>query len=144
MHTELDEQTGSLLVVPQNLGRVLLNLFNNAFYAVSDKEKKLAASPAKLVADDPVNKYFPTVWLSTKKLADKIEIRVKDNGMGIPPKILDNIFQPFFTSKPAGHGTGLGLSLSYQIVTKVHNGQIMVHSKEGEYAEFIIELPLGA
>ncbi|MEO7769271.1 MAG: ATP-binding protein, partial [Ferruginibacter sp.] len=87
------------------------------------------------------NEYEPTVWVSTKKLADKVVIIVKDNGNGIPQKVLDKIFQPFFTSKPTGQGTGLGLSISYDIITKVHGGEIQVETKEGESTSFIINLP---
>ncbi|HMH33515.1 MAG TPA: ATP-binding protein, partial [Puia sp.] len=130
LNTNFDEAVGELQIVPQNLGRVLLNLFNNAFYAVSEKKQKLGEG------------YSPTVWLSSQKLGDRIEIKVKDNGDGIPEKILDKIFQPFFTSKPVGQGTGLGLSLSYDIVTKEQRGQLKVQSEEGEYAEFVIQLPL--
>ncbi|MEJ0104472.1 MAG: HAMP domain-containing sensor histidine kinase [Bacteroidota bacterium] len=86
--------------------------------------------------------YEPTVSVTTKKLLNKVEIRVKDNGMGIPQKVLDKIFQPFFTTKPAGQGTGLGLSLSYDIITKAHGGELKVETKEKEGAEFIILLPL--
>jgi len=106
---------------------VLLNLYNNAFYAVTEKKKQ--------VGDD----YEPTISVSTKKLNDKVEIRVKDNGLGIPQKILDKIFQPFFTTKPTGQGTGLGLSLSYDII-KAHGGEIKVETKESEGAKFIIQL----
>ena len=86
--------------------------------------------------------YEPTVSVSTKRINDKVEIRVKDNGSGIPQKVLDKIYQPFFTTKPTGEGTGLGLSLSYDIITKEHNGTISVETKKGEGAEFIIELPV--
>ncbi|MEI9807221.1 MAG: HAMP domain-containing sensor histidine kinase [Bacteroidota bacterium] len=89
----------------------------------------------------PENKYEPTVVVSTKQLKDRIEIRVKDNGNGIPRKVLDKIFQPFFTTKPTGEGTGLGLSMSYDIITKMHNGELKVNTTEGEGAEFIITLP---
>ena len=109
------------------MGRVVLNLINNAFYAVDEKKKKMG--------DD----YEATVSLSTKKEKDKIEIRVKDNGNGIPQKVLDKIFQPFFTTKPTGQGTGLGLSLSYDII-KAHGGELRVKTKEGEGSEFIILL----
>src|SRR6185436_12623316 len=104
-------------------------LINNAFYAVSEKKKQVADG------------YEPTVLLSTKKDKNKVEIMVKDNGNGIPQKALDKIFQPFFTTKPTGQGTGLGLSLSYDIITKGHGGELKVETKEGEYAEFIILLP---
>ncbi|MEO7210387.1 MAG: ATP-binding protein [Chitinophagaceae bacterium] len=126
--TDFDESIGKINIVPQDIGRVVLNLINNAFYAVDEKKKSV------------VENYNPTVLISTKKLYDKIEIRVSDNGNGIPQNILDKIFQPFFTTKPTGQGTGLGLSLSYDIV-KAHGGQIKVESKVGEGASFIIELP---
>ena len=109
-------------------GNILFNLYNNAFYAVNEK--------AKLSA----NSYQPTVDVRTLRINDKIEIGVKDNGNGIPQKVVDKIFQPFFTTKPTGQGTGLGLSLSYDII-KAHGEEIKVSSKEGEGAEFVIELP---
>ncbi len=128
METHFDENLQKIAVIPQDIGRVLLNLYNNAFYAVSEKKK--------IQGDN----YEPTVSVSTKKIADKIEIRVSDNGNGIPQKVVDKIFQPFFTTKPTGQGTGLGLSLSYDII-KAHGGEIKVETKEGEGAEFIIQLP---
>jgi len=109
---------------------VLVNLINNAFYAVSEKKKQEA------------NGYEPTVTVLTKKTDDKIEIKVKDNGNGIPQKVLDKIFQPFFTTKPTGQGTGLGLSLSYDIITKGHGGELKVETKEKEGTIFIVQLPL--
>ena len=115
--------------MPQDLGRVILNLINNAFYAVSEKQKQNIAG------------YEPTVAVVTKKIKDRVEIKVKDNGNGIPQKILDKIFQPFFTTKPTGQGTGLGLSLAYDIATKGHGGELKVETKEGEGSEFIIQLP---
>ncbi len=130
MKTDFDESIGKINVVPQDMGRVILNLITNAFYVVAEKKQK---SPEG---------YEPTVTVSTKKINDKVEIRVKDNGNGIPQKVLDKIFQPFFTTKPAGQGTGLGLSMSYDIVTKAHNGEIKVETKEGEGTEFIVVLPL--
>ncbi len=131
----LDKIAGEISVVPQEIGRVLLNLFNNAFYAVTEK-KRMAGELA-------LENYEPTVTLTTKKLPGGIEISVKDNGRGIPEKIADKIFQPFFTTKPSGQGTGLGLSLSYDIVTKSHRGEMKVNTKENEYTEFIITLPEG-
>jgi two-component system, NtrC family, sensor kinase len=107
---------------------VILNLVNNAFYAVNEKKKQLG--------DD----YEPTVSLSTKKINNMIEILVADNGNGIPQKIVEKIFQPFFTTKPTGQGTGLGLSLSYDIV-KAHGGELKVETKEGEGSVFLIQLP---
>jgi signal transduction histidine kinase/ligand-binding sensor domain-containing protein len=127
--TDLDPSIEKIKVVPQDLGRVILNLINNAFYAVTEKKNGTS------------NGYEPIVTVSTKKLDGKIEIKIKDNGNGIPQKVLDKIFQPFFTTKPTGHGTGLGLSLSYDII-KAHGGEIKVETKEGESTEFIIYLPL--
>ncbi len=129
LKTDFDESVGKINIVPQDIGRVLLNLFNNAFYAVTEKKKSANEN------------YEPTVSVCTKKVDGKVEIHVKDNGNGIPEKVLDKIFQPFFTTKPTGQGTGLGLSLSYDII-KAHGGEIKVESKEGEGAEFIVQLPL--
>src|SRR5664279_761812 len=126
--TDFDQTIGYVNIVPQDIARVLLNLYNNAFYAVSEKLKQ-----------QPVG-YEPTVSVSTRRTDNKVEIRVKDNGNGIPQKAIDKIFQPFFTTKPTGQGTGLGLSLSYDIV-KSHGGVIKVETKEGEEAEFIVEIP---
>jgi two-component system, NtrC family, sensor kinase len=126
---ELDENVGQVQLVQQDIGRVLLNLFNNAFYSVTEKKK---LSP---------DGYQPTVTVSTKRKKNSVEISVRDNGQGIPKKVIDKIYQPFFTTKPAGQGTGLGLSLSYDIITKEHNGKIDVTTKENEFTEFIIELP---
>jgi len=115
--------------VPQDIGRVLINLFNNAFYTLSAK--------ASATAD---GNYEPTVSVCTKKVDNKIEIHVCDTGTGIPQKVIDKIFQPFFTTKPTGQGTGLGLSLSYDII-KVHGGEIKVTTEEGVFTEFIVQLP---
>ena len=128
METNLDPSIGNVHVVPQDIGRVILNLFTNAFYVVDEKKKKGALN------------YDPTVSLTTKKTANHISISVKDNGNGIAQKNLEKIFQPFFTTKPTGQGTGLGLSLSYDIV-KAHGGELKVTTKEGEGTEFIIILP---
>jgi signal transduction histidine kinase len=128
--TDFDESIGKINVVPQDIGRVLLNLFNNAFYAVSKPPNPLKGS----------NDYEPTVSISTKRLDGKILISVKDNGPGIPQNIVDKIFQPFFTTKPTGQGTGLGLSLAYDII-KAHGGEIRVETKEGEGTTFTIQLP---
>ncbi|HEY6063231.1 MAG TPA: ATP-binding protein, partial [Chitinophagaceae bacterium] len=125
--TDYDESIGNINVIPQDIGRVILNLITNAFYVVTEKKKQ------------NTNGYEPTVSVSTKKTGDQVEIRVKDNGSGIPQKVLDKIFQPFFTTKPTGQGTGLGLSLSYDIV-KAHGGELKVETKEGSGAEFIIIL----
>jgi two-component system NtrC family sensor kinase len=127
--TDFDESIGKINVVPQDIGRVLLNLFNNAFYAVNEKKKTVGEA------------YQPLVSVQTKMLDDKLEISVEDNGNGIPQNIVDKIFQPFFTTKPTGQGTGLGLSLSYDVV-KAHGGEIKVETKESEGSEFIIQLPI--
>ena len=132
--TDFDDRIGQINIVPQDMGRVLLNLINNAFYSVSEKQ------------DKGVPGYEPTISVTTKKLDDRpdnyrVEIRVADNGNGIPQRVLDKIFQPFFTTKPTGLGTGLGLSLSYDIITRGHGGELKVETKEGEGAEFIIILP---
>ena len=132
MKTDFDESLGKIKAVPQDLGRVILNLITNAFYAVT--EKKAA------VVKDTDNKYEPTVTVSTKTREGKIEIRVHDNGNGIPQTVIDKIFQPFFTTKPSGKGTGLGLSMSYEIITKGHGGELKVETKEGEGTSFIILL----
>ena len=129
MKTDFDESIGNINIIPQDIGRVVLNLINNAFYVVDEKKKS------------GIEGYEPTVSVSTKKEKDKVEVKVKDNGNGIPQKVLDKIFQPFFTTKPTGQGTGLGLSLSYDII-KAHGGEIKVESKEGEGSEFIIQLPV--
>jgi len=126
--TDFDSSIGNINVVPQDIGRVILNLINNAFYAVTER------SQAELEG------YKPSVTVSTKKLSEKIEISVKDNGNGVPFSIREKIFQPFFTTKPTGQGTGLGLSLAYDIV-KAHGGEIKVESKEREGTSFIIQLP---
>jgi len=131
--TSFDKNIGDVNIMPQDIGRTLLNLFNNAFYAVNEKKNLLGDS------------YQPCVKVTTERLSgDKIEIRVEDNGNGIPQNIIDKIFQPFYTTKPAGQGTGLGLSLAYDIITKEHNATIKVHSKEGEGTMFIISLPVVA
>ncbi|MBW7840488.1 MAG: HAMP domain-containing histidine kinase, partial [Chitinophagaceae bacterium] len=127
--TEFDSSLPKINVVPPDIGRVLLNLINNALFTVGDKSKQHLSG------------YEPTVTIRTKNSGDSIEIIVKDNGNGIPEKIKDKIFQPFFTTKPTGQGTGLGLSLSYDII-KTHGGEIRVNSKEGEGTEFIIQLPI--
>ena len=136
MKTEFDERIGKINIIPQDIGRVLLNLYNNALYAVNEKKKSSFSARA-----DAADEYEPTISISTKKLGDKIAIRVKDNGNGISKKVVDKIFQPFFTTKPTGQGTGLGLSLSYDII-KAHGGEIKVETREEEGSEFILMLPL--
>jgi len=125
--TDFDETIGKINIVPQDIGRVVLNLINNAFYAVDEKKKQNQIG------------YEPIVSVSTKKSNGKVEIKIADNGNGIPQKVLDKIFQPFFTTKPTGQGTGLGLSLSYDIV-KAHGGELKVETKVGEGSEFTIQL----
>jgi signal transduction histidine kinase len=129
MKTDFDESIGKINIIPQDIGRVVLNLITNAFYAVNEKSKQGIAD------------YEPTVSVVTKKVNHQLEIRVTDNGNGIPANIVDKIFQPFFTTKPTGQGTGLGLSLSYDIV-KAHGGELKVETKEGMGTEFIIQLPI--
>jgi len=128
LETDFDPSIGKINIVPQDMGRVILNLYNNAFYAVGEKKKL-----------HPEN-YEPTVWIRTKKSGDEISIQVGDNGNGIPQKVIDKIFQPFFTTKPAGQGTGLGLSLSYDTI-KAHGGEIKVTTEDGEGTTFTILLP---
>jgi signal transduction histidine kinase len=128
IETDFDSSIGKINIIPQDIGRVLVNLMSNAFYAVTERKKQ------------NVDGYEPSVSLITKKVNGKVEISVKDNGNGIPQKIVDKIFQPFFTTKPTGQGTGLGLSLAYDIV-KAHGGELKVETKEGEGSEFIIHLP---
>ena len=129
-NTNLDASLGVISVIPQDMSRVLLNLFTNAFYAVQQRQKK-GETPG----------YQPTVMVSTRCAGDEAVITVNDNGTGIPEDLKQKIFQPFFTTKPTGEGTGLGLSLAYDIVTKGHNGTLEVESKEGEGTTFIIKLP---
>ena len=137
MNTDFDETIGNIAIIPQDIGRVILNLINNAFYAVDEKEKQnLNARPGEPAGQG----YEPTVSVTTKKLNGKVKLSVADNGNGIPQKVLDKIFQPFFTTKPTGQGTGLGLSLSYDIV-KAHGGELTVETKEAKGATFIMYLP---
>ena len=128
INTDFDESIEKINIVPQDIGRVLLNLYNNAFYAVDEKKKKVGDS------------YTPSIEVTTKKINNRVEITVRDNGNGISLDVLDKIFQPFFTTKPTGQGTGLGLSLSYDIV-KAHGGELKVETSEGEGVKFIVILP---
>jgi two-component system, NtrC family, sensor kinase len=125
---DFDKSIEKINVTPQDLGRVILNILTNGFYAVNEKQKN---------AD---KNYKPLVTVQTKKINDKIELKVSDNGNGIPQNIIDKIFQPFFTTKPTGQGTGLGLSLAYDIITKEYNGTLKVESEEGEGTQFVIAL----
>jgi len=129
LNTRFDPSTEKINIVRQDIGRALLNIYNNAFYAVFEKYKFGA------------NHFEPSVTVSTNRLTDAIEIRVRDNGIGIPEKIKDKIFQPFFTSKPTGSGTGLGLSMSYDII-KAHGGELSLNNKVADGAEFIIQIPI--
>ncbi|MFC5626606.1 sensor histidine kinase [Algoriphagus winogradskyi] len=142
IETDFDEEVGTVDVIPQEIGRVILNLVNNAFYAVSEKKKILGT----LEDTELAKSYKPTVWVSTKRISNGVEIRVKDNGTGMPDSIKEKIFQPFFTTKPSGLGTGLGLSLSYDIV-KAHGGELAVTSQasgvetgQESWTEFFISL----
>ncbi len=129
LKTDFDESIGTINIIPQDFGRVILNLITNAFYVVDEKKKQIGDG------------FEPTVSVSTKMQYGKVTISVKDNGNGIPQSIIDKIFQPFFTTKPTGQGTGLGLSLSYDIV-KAHSGELKVETKENEGTEFMIQLPI--
>ncbi|KAF0132055.1 MAG: integral membrane sensor signal transduction histidine kinase [Bacteroidetes bacterium] len=129
--TEFDAFLPEINTIPQDIGRVLLNLINNAFYAVAEKKRSMAE----------LDNYEPTVTISTKNLIESIEISVKDNGNGIPEEIMNKIFQPFFTTKPTGQGTGLGLSLAYDIV-KAHGGELIVETEQGKGSVFIIQIPI--
>ncbi|HEX4876174.1 MAG TPA: two-component regulator propeller domain-containing protein [Chitinophagaceae bacterium] len=135
MDTSLDESLPKINIVSQEIGRVLLNLFTNSFYSVMQKKKNVLPGTAG-------EEYSPLVSATTKNEGNKAIIVVRDNGNGIPQKVIDKIFQPFFTTKPAGEGTGLGLSMSYEIITKGHEGELKVDTREGEFAEFTIILPI--
>jgi signal transduction histidine kinase len=117
-------------VVPQDITRLCLNLFGNGFYATTKRQKETG---------DP--QFKPTLKVSTRDIGDVVEVRIRDNGIGIPPEIKDKLFQPFFTTKPTGEGTGLGLSISYDIVTQQHGGTITVDSRVGDFTEFTVRLP---
>lgn len=127
--SDYDDTIGMINIVPQDISRVFLNIINNACYSTNEKKKELKDA------------YSPILGIQTKNLGDKVEIRIRDNGKGIPQEIIDKVFNPFFTTKPAGQGTGLGLSLSNDIIVKEHGGEMKVESREGEFAEFIITIP---
>jgi signal transduction histidine kinase len=152
MQTDFDESIGKINIVPQDIGRVILNVINNAFYAVNEKKKSgpltlpINRDRLELGIDKLQNEYMPLITVRTKLIPplegkrEAVEIVVRDNGNGIPQNIVEKIFQPFFTTKPTGQGTGLGLSLAYDII-KAHGGEIKVETKEGEGSEFVILLP---
>jgi two-component system, NtrC family, sensor kinase len=133
--TDFDASIGQVRLMPQDIGRVFLNLFTNAFYAVSEKKKQLTL-------ENPDNNYKPEVKISTKKFDNRLFISVLDNGTGMPESVKAKIFQPFFTTKPTGQGTGLGLSMSYDIIANAHGGSLDVTTIPGEKTEFRIILPL--
>lgn len=126
---DLDESVGEVSLNPQAFSRVLLNIANNGFYATHYKNKRAGSD------------YHPEISFSTRNLGDKVELKIRDNGPGIPEEVRAQIFNPFFTTKPTGDGTGLGLSISYDIVTQMHGGDIQVETADGEFTEFIITLP---
>ena len=132
LERSLDPAAGEAVLFPQEITRVLLNLISNGFYAVTKRKGEASAG------------YEPTVVAATRNLGDSIEILIRDNGTGIPPEVKEKMFDPFFTTKPAGEGTGLGLSLSHDIIVKQHGGSIEVDTKPGEFTEFRIVLPRGA
>jgi signal transduction histidine kinase len=127
---QLDEKAGVVEIMPQEITRVLVNLFGNAFYAVNKRAQEIGD-----------RSYQPTVCIATSGSGDDVEIRVRDNGTGIPEDIREKLFEPFFTTKPPGEGTGLGLSMCFDIIVQQHGGQMSVDSKAGEFTEFSIALP---
>ncbi|MDH3282520.1 MAG: ATP-binding protein, partial [Gammaproteobacteria bacterium] len=130
LERNLDPGIGNIEVFPQEITRVLLNLIGNGFYAVNQRRTECCESD-----------YQPTLKVSTRDLGEKVEVRVRDNGTGIPASVIDEVFNPFFTTKPTGEGTGLGLSLSHETIAQQHHGRLQVESREGEFTEFIITLP---
>jgi two-component system NtrC family sensor kinase len=130
LQRELGDGISPITLAPQDVTRVLLNLCSNGFYAARERHRMETSSG-----------FEPSVKVTTREMDGAVEIRVRDNGIGIPPEIQDRLFQPFFTTKPPGEGTGLGLSMSYDIVTQQHGGSISVDSKIGEYSEFTVRLP---
>jgi C4-dicarboxylate-specific signal transduction histidine kinase len=129
LHTQLDAAVGEVRLVPTEIERVLLNLFTNAFHALAEQARRQPAD------------YEPTLQVSTSREAGQVCIRVRDNGTGMEPQVQQQVFQPFFTTKPLGEGTGLGLSLAHDIVTKAHNGTLTVATQPGKYTEFVVCLP---
>src|SRR6516162_5759322 len=124
------ERRRSIDVFPQGITRALLNLISNGFYAATKRKEQ-----------DKSDGYEPTLTATTKNLGEKVEIRIRDNGIGIPPEVREKMFNPFFTTKPAGEGTGLGLSISHDIIVKQHSGSIEVETEPGEFTELRIILP---
>ena len=155
IESNYDESVGELNLVPQDMSRVFLNLTNNACYAADKKKKQLASQKSEVISEDESlvitdnevetadegKKFQPMIWVSTKNLGDRVEIRIRDNGAGMPPDVLEKIFHPFFTTKPTGEGTGLGLSISHDIIVQGHQGEFKVETEVGSYAEFIVILP---
>jgi two-component system, NtrC family, sensor kinase len=133
MERTFDPAAGEIDVFPQEITRVLLNLISNGFYAATKHKEQ-----------DKSDRYEPSLMAATKNLGDKVEIRIRDNGPGIPPEVREKLFNPFFTTKPAGEGTGLGLSISHDIIVKQHGGSIEVDTQPGEFTEFRIVLPRAA
>jgi signal transduction histidine kinase len=148
LKTDFDQRIGKIDIIPQDIGRVILNLITNAFYAVDEKKKSQTLTGLETLSG--FESYEPTVAVTTEAVLTSpigggprgVKISVKDNGPGIPQKVLDKIFQPFFTTKPTGQGTGLGLSLAYDIV-KAHGGELQVETSEGEGTIFTIQLLIG-
>ena len=134
---DLDPKMVELEAIPQDLGRVFLNMVGNACYATDEKRRALEEAGGNRGAD----RYFPTLWVATKRADDSVEVRIKDNGNGMPAEVVEKIFNPFFTTKPTGQGTGLGLALSNDIIRE-HGGSIRVETEQGEFTEMIIDLPL--
>jgi signal transduction histidine kinase len=130
LERDYDPAISPIELVPQDITRICLNLFSNGFYAAAKRQQE---------GGDP--KFQPTLKVTTRELGEAVEIRIRDNGVGIPPEIKDKLFQPFFTTKPTGEGTGLGLSISYDIVTQQHGGTITIDSRVGEFTEFTVRLP---
>jgi len=131
---EYDESIGKIEVVPQDISRVFLNMVNNACYAAFQKQKANDKGQTTMA-------FAQTISVSTKRFKDKIDIRIRDNGNGIPPDVREKIFNPFFTTKPTGQGTGLGLSISHDIIVQEHRGEIAVETEEGKFTEFVVRLP---
>ena len=133
MERSFDPAAGQVDVFPQEITRALLNLISNGFYAATKRKEQTGSDG-----------YEPTLTASTKNLGDRVEIRIRDNGTGIPPEVRDKMFNPFFTTKPAGEGTGLGLSIAHDIIVKQHSGSIEIGSQPGKYTEVRIILPRAA